>query len=413
MVRFLHTADWQIGMTRRFLEPEAQSRFTAARTDAIRRLGRVAQQEGCSFVVVSGDVFESNHLTGQTVRRALDALRTVPVPVYLLPGNHDPLDAASVFTSALFLAERPEHVHVLDRAGVHEVGDGVELVAAPWESKHPGRDLVAEALAALPAGAAPEGVTRVLVGHGGVDTFDPEWRDHATIATAPVVQARDIGQVHYVALGDRHSRTEVAGRPDLTYAGTPEPTRETEVAPGEVLVVEVDPDAPAWERVRTTPHHVGTWSFTVLDREVDSADDVAALDGELAALTDPDRRVVFLNLRGMLGVAEHARLEQVRHRHRDRLGALVEREQHHDVVVVADDDAAWDELELGGFLGSAVEEIRGTAQQPGTAASPVLATVETDLTERTAHPFVAGRPDDEQSARDALALLYRLSGSGS
>ncbi|ANS78788.1 DNA double-strand break repair protein Mre11 [Serinicoccus hydrothermalis] len=409
MVRFLHTADWQIGMTRRFLEPEAQSRFTAARTDAIRRLGEVAAAQDCAFVVVCGDVFESNHLTGRTVRRALDALRTVPVPVYLLPGNHDPLDAASVYRSALFLAERPGHVHVLERAGVHEVSPGVELVAAPWESKHPGRDLVAEAMGLLPPGPAPEGVTRVVVGHGGVDTFDPEWRDHATIATGPLVQALDAGQVHYVALGDRHSRTEVAGRADLQYAGTPEPTRETEVAPGEALVVEVDPGAPSGERVRVRGHRVGTWGFTVLDRQVDSDADVASLDAELAALPDPDRTVVFLNLRGMLGVVEHARLEEVRGRHADRLGALVEREQHRDLVV-ADDDAAWAELELGGFLGPAVEEIRAEAQRPAPAGSP---SAQEAPVETSSAPFLAGRPDDEASARDALALLYRLSRSGS
>ena len=44
-VRLLHTADWQIGMTRRFLEPEAQARFTAARADAVRRLGGVARDQ--------------------------------------------------------------------------------------------------------------------------------------------------------------------------------------------------------------------------------------------------------------------------------------------------------------------------------------------------------------------------------
>ena len=31
MVRFLHTADWQIGITRRHLDAEAQARFAAAR----------------------------------------------------------------------------------------------------------------------------------------------------------------------------------------------------------------------------------------------------------------------------------------------------------------------------------------------------------------------------------------------
>lgn len=424
MVRFLHTADWQIGMTRRFLEPEAQARFTAARAEAVREVGRVAVEQRCDFVVVCGDVFESNHLTGQTVRRALEALRSVPVPVYLLPGNHDPLDAASIYRSDVFAQERPAHVHVLDTAGAHEVTPGVELVAAPWESKHPGRDLVGEALTTLPEGPAPEGVVRVLVGHGGVDDFDPEWRDAATIRTGPLTAALDEGRVHYVALGDRHSFTAVAGRDDIYYPGAPEPTRETEVDPGQVLVVEVDPARTAGERVQVAAHPVATWRFLVLDREVDSDADLDALDAELGALDDKDRTVVFLNLRGTLGVAQHARLEQVRERHRDHLGALVEREQHREVSVVSEEEV-WRDLGLGGYLASAVDQIQGQAQ--GSAAEDAEVDPLADRAGRSAlrregraaggqeprRGFVVGRADDDESARDALSLLYRLSRSRS
>ncbi|KUG55848.1 hypothetical protein AVL62_05870 [Serinicoccus chungangensis] len=400
-MRLLHTADWQIGMTRRFLEPEAQARFGAARVEAIRALGRLAQEQGCALVVVSGDVFESNHLTGQTVRRALEALRAVPVPVYLLPGNHDPLDAASVYRSDVFVRECPPHVHVLDTAGAREVAPGLELVAAPWESKHPGRDLVGEAVDLLPEGPAPDGVVRVVVGHGGVDDVDPRWRDAATIRTSSLAAALDEGRVHYVALGDRHSRTAVAGRQDIHYPGAPEPTRETEVDPGQVLVVDVDPGRAAGERVQVTPHAVATWRFLVLEREVDTDADLDALDAELGGLVDKDRTVLFLTLRGTVTVAQHARLEDLRERHRDHLGALVEREQHQQVVVVSDDDV-WRELGLGGYLAAAVDEMQAQAQ----AQTPARA-------QASGEGLVVGRADDDESARDALSLLYRLSRSRS
>ena len=44
-VRFLHTSDWQLGMTRHFLEGEAQARYSAARIDAIRHLVETLEQE--------------------------------------------------------------------------------------------------------------------------------------------------------------------------------------------------------------------------------------------------------------------------------------------------------------------------------------------------------------------------------
>ena len=94
---FIHTSDLQLGMRRKFLSLEAQSRFDDARLRAVTRLGEIAQDRGAEFIVVAGDVFEHNSLEPTTLGRALEALRKLPVPVYLLPGNHDPLVADSIF----------------------------------------------------------------------------------------------------------------------------------------------------------------------------------------------------------------------------------------------------------------------------------------------------------------------------
>jgi len=120
-MRFLHTADWQLGMTRHFLAGDAQPRYSAARRDAVAGLGALAAEVGAEFVVVAGDVFEHNQLAPQVIGQSLEAMRAIGIPVYLLPGNHDPLDASSVYTGALFNAERPDNVIVLDKAGIHQV----------------------------------------------------------------------------------------------------------------------------------------------------------------------------------------------------------------------------------------------------------------------------------------------------
>ena len=51
MIRFLHTSDWQLGMTRSFLSEEAQARYTQARFDAIRTMGRIAERKTMSVYV--------------------------------------------------------------------------------------------------------------------------------------------------------------------------------------------------------------------------------------------------------------------------------------------------------------------------------------------------------------------------
>src|SRR4030043_1665280 len=116
MLRFLHTGDWQLGMTRHFLAEGAQERYSQSRFDAIRTMGRIAKDEKCQFMLVCGDAFESNQVDRKTVARALEGIKEVPVPVYLLPGNHDPLNAASVYRSSTFLERRPAHVHVIENA---------------------------------------------------------------------------------------------------------------------------------------------------------------------------------------------------------------------------------------------------------------------------------------------------------
>ncbi|QFG70091.1 exonuclease SbcCD subunit D [Ornithinimicrobium pratense] len=397
-MRLLHTADWQIGMTRSYLPPEAQQRLTTARTEVVRRIGALASEQGCDLVVVAGDVFEHNQLTPQTVRRALEALREVPVPVYLLPGNHDHLGPMSVWSSPLLREELPEHVRILDTAGVVQVAEGVELVAAPWTGKHPVSDPVAGALDLLPEGPSPEGTVRIVVGHGGVDLLDRDQHNTVPVAVEPLVSALSGGRVHYVALGDRHSCTQV-GDPAIWYSGAPEPTDWREQRPGEVLVVDVEPGPPGHRgTVEVRPQRVARWTYLALARRVDSEDDLEALDRELGLLPGKERTVLRLGLRGTLGLAQHARLEEILERHADLLAALHRPEQHNDVVLVDDDDLG--ELGLGGFLASALEEIRGEA---AAASGPP--------SEQEA--FRPGLPDDEASARDALSLLYRLTRGGS
>src|SRR5688572_10660461 len=160
-------------MTRSVLGDEAQARFAQARIAVVRRLGELARAERCAFVLVCGDVFESSQVERRTLARALEALASVPVPVYLLPGNHDPLDAASLYRSAAFRDAAPAHVHVLADAQPRAVAPGVELVAAPWLSRRPAENPALGVLAQL----GPPGPLRILAAHGGLDALTPERGD--------------------------------------------------------------------------------------------------------------------------------------------------------------------------------------------------------------------------------------------
>ena len=380
-MRFLHTADWQLGMTRHFLNGEAQPRYSAARRDAVAALGPLAIETGAEFIVVAGDVFEHNQLSPRDVSQSLEAMRAITVPVYLLPGNHDPLDASSVYTSSLFLAERPDNVIVLDRAGVHQVRPGLEIVAAPWRSKKPNTDLTGDVLEGLGA----DGIIRVVVGHGGVDLFEPDRDKPSLIRLATVEAALARGAVHYVALGDKHSRTDVGSTGRVWYSGSPEVTNydHVEADPGHVLVVDLDDDDPE-HAVHVMSRRVGRWRFVTLRHSVDTARDVTDLDINLDQLPDKERTVVQMALTGTLTVTDKAKLDECLDRYARLFAALSTWDRETDIAVMPV-DGEFDDLGIGGFAATAVEELVAAARTNGEGA---------------------------EDARAALGLLLRLADRG-
>lgn len=390
MVRFIHTSDWQLGMTRHFLEPEAQARYTAARIDAIRSIGALAREHGCEFVLVAGDVFDSNLVGAQTVRRALEAMAAIEVPVYLLPGNHDPLDAVTIYRGRLFARACPPNVHVLDQPGVVPVSEGVELVAAPWFGKAPLRDLVADAL----DGLAPSAGVRVLVGHGALDALSPESDEPSLISLAGLERAVDDGLVQYAALGDKHTRLAVGRRRLVNYSGSPEVTSFREERPGDVLVVDVEAGA---EPV-VTPHHVGTWRFVTLEREISGDDDLDELDEALGRMDPKDRTVVRTGLSGTLTLRQKARLDTLLDVYGEVLAACFTWPQRHDVAVILADDELTD-LGVGGFVDAAVADLAGLSNGSGGPGWPGAA---------AAAGGSGSGHDQAEIAREALSLLYRL-----
>lgn len=372
-IRFVHTADWQLGMTRRYLGTEAQARFSQARVDAIRSIGAVAQDEGAAFIVVAGDVFETNQVETRTVRRTLEALSEVSMPVYLLPGNHDPLDAGSVYRSPTFENKRPANVFVLDDSSPRVPTAGVEVVGAPWMTKQALHDPVEAAIAALEPSPI---VHRVLVAHGAVrDVLGGGGPSAIDVDKAEAAIADQ--RISYLALGDRHSTTGLGTSGRIYYSGSPEPTAYDEVDAGNVLVVELGSKGECTVR----PRRVAAWRFVTNSFELDGQPDVEALGRWLDSQADKEKCVARLTLTGTISLSVNAALQDVLERHRDLFGAAELAPQGELMVRPEDDD--FSDLALTGFAAETVAELRATA---------------------------SGASQQAGVARDALALLVRLAG---
>jgi len=372
-VRFIHSSDWHLGATRSFLNDDAQARWVASRFEAIRRLGQLAREEEAEFLVVAGDVFESNQVDRRTVLRACEALATVPVPVFLLPGNHDPLDDGTVFNSSSWNSNKPDCVQVLsDPKQPHEVRPGIEVLGAPWFTKRPLSDQVADSVEAM---APVAGVVRVFVAHGATDTLAPDRENPALIHVDRVEAALADGRIHYLALGDRHSPTEVGPTGRIWYSGTPEVYAFNEEDPGHALLVEIGECSR-----RIQPLRVGAWQFLNQDVDIGSSGDVDAIKNFLDSIDGKERTVVRLALVGTVTLRDHARLTELIDQANDLFAGVHQSGSRSDLVVVPD-DADFDDLSLGGFAATAVEKLRAVS---------------------------AGEGAEAEQARDGLALLVRL-----
>ncbi|HUY86226.1 MAG TPA: hypothetical protein VMU77_03865, partial [Acidimicrobiales bacterium] len=268
-------------------------------------------------------------------------------------------------------------------------------------SKKPSNDLVASAIEQLRSlSELPEpGSFTIVVGHGQIDALgfgspsDGPMQDSGRLSLSVIEEAISQGFCHYVALGDRHSTTQLGTGPigaasKIWYSGALLATNfdEVEVESNCALVVDIaDDGAVCVEQVE-----VGKWSFIAEHRSISSSEDIELLGEWLGSLEDKSRTAIKLALIGTVNMSGRARLNEILEYHRDLFASLEESERRTDLVVLAD-DADLGDLGLTGFARSALDELCEMAVNETSGAD---------------------KPD-HSVATDALMLLHRLARSAS
>ena len=363
-------------MSRAWFDAESQARYTDDQFAGLRTMARLAADRGCAFVVVAGDIFDSIQPDRRIITRALDALKEFSVPVYLVPGNHDADSPGALWTTSDIIGRLPERVHLLrSRDAIAVPGVPAEVVGIPWPSKRPDRDLVAEVLASL--GPLQSGVARIVVGHGAIESFDPNRDNPSTIRLEPVERSLAEGLLSYLALGDRHSGASVGNSGAIWYCGSPLMTDFDEQLPftNQALLVEVDGG-------RVEVHQVKVGGWQLLREEVNASGDelLTHVQNFLAAQGDKERTAIRFSFEGTVNLEQQARLDELLDRARDLFASITLSEGRSDLAVLADDDDL-ERLNLSGFARATLDELRYLSESDGNQSG------------------VAG---------DALRLLYRL-----
>jgi DNA repair exonuclease SbcCD nuclease subunit len=312
-VKFLHTADWQLGKPfARIPDADKRRRLQQARLDCLERLAAIARGADAQLILVAGDLFDSSSPTRALVSATFQAIGAMRLPVIAIPGNHDfggpggPWEQAFVQQEMAALAPNfriltEEQPLVLDEA---------VILPAPLHQRHVAHDPTAWIRHACDA--LPDDRPRIVLAHGSVHGFgSADEEEGATTYNRLDLSRLPDDQIDYIALGDWHGLKSIDSK--TWYSGTPEidgfPKGEGH-RPGHALLVEiargVAPQVEAvatgairWERIGFRFDTESEFSLVQLER---------LFDDRLGS--GAEGALLHLGLSGQLTLGERLALDQ-------------------------------------------------------------------------------------------------------
>lgn len=356
MIRLLHTADWQMGLRAKHVAGAA-SAIRDARLDAARQLIQTANTRGVDAVVLAGDIFEDNTVGDRQVHEVLKVLKASRAPVYVLPGNHDPLSPDSVYLRPSWKG-RPAHVHMLDSdKGVSVPGTGTLLIPAPLRQKKGLKDPTAD------WGPRVEGKDiRIGVAHGSLRIEGKHSADDFPIALDAVTRSN----LDYLALGHWHGQYVHQKR--AAYSGTHEATKFGEDGAGQALLVEIASHG-AMPQLTSIPTGTLTWKTLELDLSLGGGLELARVRTAVSEWTSPEKTLLRLRTRGTSSeedtTALRALIEEVQGQ-----GLLHVELDRHDVPREAAEGRLAELASSSALLTALVERLSAKAPVPGMAVTP-------------------------------------------
>ena len=369
-LRFLHLADVHLGLRVTRFSEEVCRRLREARFQALDRAVRWAEEQRVDFILIAGDLFDDNTVSRTDAQRAYDLLKGRSMQVYVLPGNHDPYCAGSLWQRGPWNDTEGTSIHLLTTPEPVAVSDAAVLLPCPVTGRRSEQD---------PTGwITPDGADRRIrigVAHGSVmDRANLPHDDHPLPPDAPAQRGLD-----YLALGHWHTyKPYIAtdGAPRMAYAGTTEQMSfdgtAQEVgwqayasapdrlefcggAPGAGLSVGIGaPQAvPVLEQVS-----VGQCSWLHETEEV-SDERFESIFTRVAQRPDPGRHLLRLTLTGFLSLDKWTQLESFE--------AMLDRYLHYELDVdplrVRPEAGKMEEVLGAGLLRDVWQRLQERAQQ--------------------------------------------------
>lgn len=216
MASFLHLADVHLGLRVTRFDDRICQRIREARMESLENAVHIAGQEQVDFILVAGDLFDDGAVDSTTARRAHRILAGAELPIYVIPGNHDPLLPGSVWDRPPWDTES-DRITVLRQRAAYEIEAGVMLYACPLFRK----TSLTDPTAWIEGEKGGAELIHVGLAHGSVN-------DRATLAPDDHLIGADAASrlgLDYLALGHWHGANRFGqdGGERMAYPGVPEP----------------------------------------------------------------------------------------------------------------------------------------------------------------------------------------------
>lgn len=381
MIKFLHTADWQLGKPyQRVNDDSKRARLQLERIACLRRIGETARDSNASFVLVAGDLFDSSSPVNATVAAACESIGAMKIPVLAIPGNHDHGGPGSLWAQPFFVREReklaPNLRVLLDAKPI--ILDNAVIFPAPLLRRHDPADPTAWIRTAFDGHDFPADLPRIVLAHGSVQGFEASQEDEDEEVRGLnriALERLPSSEIDYIALGDWHGTKQI--NPKAWYSGTPEIDRfpkGSDNDPGNILIVEAARNqTPRVEKKRTGNFRWNDFPHRFSEDEGFDAFR-AALDNHIGEWGQDS--LLKLTLTGSLGIETSQRLADLI----QSLNARLIRVKLDDQVAIAPTD----------------EETQALAERPG---DPLIESVAKRLVALSAG-------DQADAARLALRELH-------
>jgi len=256
-LKLLHFADvhLDISFAGMGLPVEIARQYRQSLREAVKRLIDIALKETVSAVTVGGDLYEQERFTADTGNFLAEQFsRLGNIPVFIAPGNHDPLVPDSLYRQIKWT----ENVTIFQHPKLEPVSLSEEVVL--WGLAHPSPSWREKPLKKF---KVPDDRIHILLLHGSDMSNVPSGKvTHAPFFPEEITQAG----FAFGLLGHYHQgRLTPEENPILAYPGSPEPLAFCESGLHGAVLLEI-------ESGEVSAHHISTRTYQSVQKKINVSD---------------------------------------------------------------------------------------------------------------------------------------------